>query len=296
MRLAPLAVAALVPALALAASKTSPAVIEHLLTVNVTAIAAVEADDKLGFAKDAFVVLPGDTGKDAATRSFSDRYTGHSHFPKASQTHKLRKPSISIDDDKGIAYFQGSFDATLNQEIGGIMKVVDRIGGVAVRDGTTWQLAGVMYTAHTTKDDSIIMFATRDVTMPDGEPTIAGDAKLGALVRGWFKSGFASHAATKGLRIASGTAPNEFQTNAGAIKLAKVWDRLGLAVTSIEVRTLAGGAIAFGEAKVVWPKHRARPFEDDATLVPLTLGIVLIPDGDSWRWVSMQYAPQHSSH
>jgi hypothetical protein len=291
MRLAPLALAALVPALAFASDKTSPVAIEKLLAANVTAIAAVEADDKLGFAKDAFVVLPGDSGTEAATRSFSDRYTGHSHFPKATQTHKLRKaPSIALVGDKGVAYFQGIFDATLNQEYGGRMKLVDRIGGVAVRDGTTWQLAGVMYTNHASTDDSIIAFATRDVKLPEGEPAIAGDATLGALVREWFKTGFASHAATKGLRIASGTAPNEFQTNAGAIRLAKIWDRLGLAVSSIEIRTLAGGAIAFGKATVVWPKQR-NVRKESPFLVPLTLGIVLVPEGDSWRWVSMQYSP-----
>lgn len=292
MRTVSLLVAITLPALALAAGKTKPAVIEQLLAQNVAALAKGDADDKLGLAKGAVLAVPGgvELDPDMGIRTIAQAYYAG---VGGAMKHKLGKATLAIDDAKGIAYFQAPFNVAIRwlDESGGVgdsFKGIERIGGIAVRDGARWQLGAVMYSRHLDSDKKVIDRAenARDTKFPDGEPTLRGDENLGAIVRGWFKTGFAAAAATTGTRIASGTGPTEFQTNTRAVKLAKQWDKLGLGVSSIEVTPLAGGAIAFVQASTVWPSKKRK------VNVPMMLGMVIVPVGSGWRWVSMQFSPE----
>ena len=103
------------------------------------------------------------------------------------------------------------------------------------------------------------------------------------LVAGWFPSGFVGAAAKTGTLVASGTSPTEFKTAAAATQLAKSWDALKLGATKIEATSLAGGAIAWVKAEVRMPRK--------TKAVSMTLFAILVPDGTSWKWVSLQYQP-----
>lgn len=282
MRTALLVVAVALPALAFAADKTKPADIEKLVKQHVLALAKDKTDDQLALAKDRLLVGPSlefKAGTPVVT-TFREGINGP-------LTHKPGKVAIGIDDEKGLAYFQVTVDATIKVP-GEVFKSVDRVGGIAVRNGASWEFAALMYSRDLDVDAKVISRAQEIAApLPTGEPTITGDAALGATVRGWFKTGFASSATKVGTPIASGTAPREFQTKAGALKLAKAWDKLGLGLSSIHVTKLAGDSVAFVKAEVVWPaKKNKLPVN-----VPLLLGMVLVQEGSEWRWVSMQFAP-----
>lgn len=295
MRFAPvLVVAVALPALALAGS-TKPAVLEKLLAKHVTGLAKGEPDDKIGLAKDAIVIAPGDLelNADAGITTRSQAYMG-AGAQEMKATYKLAKPTIAIDDATGLAYFQAPFNThTVFFDVSGDMgdqtyKSVERVGGIAVLDGSTWKIAAAMWTRGLDSDAKLIKKEKEGAVptmLPSGEPTITGDAKLGGIVRGWFKTGFAPAAAKTGKRIASGTGPKEFGVDAAALKMAKTWDKLGLVPSTIEVTQVAGGKAAFAKVQCIWKAQKGK------TNIPMLLGIVLIPDGADWRWVSMQFSP-----
>jgi hypothetical protein len=274
-----------------AADKTKPAVIQKLLDTNLNGIASYADDDKLGFTKDRVIVLRGgsELDPDMGIRTFSGLYYAGGG---GKVTHKLGKATIVIDDAKGFAYFQAPFDVAIRwvDSSGGgggqSHSTVERIGGIAIRDGQTWSLGAIMYSRELDTDAKVIeSVGKRRVELPKGEPTITGDAKLGAIVQGWLSGGFAKAAAKKGKRIASGTGPKELGFDAAAVKLATAWDKLGLVPLSIHVTQLAGGSVAFAEVHCIWPVKKTK------TNVPLVLGAILVPDGAEWRWVSLQFAP-----
>lgn len=282
MRISPLLVALAVPVLAVAAEKkTKPADLEKIVKQHVLALTKDTTDEKLALAKDRVIIAPTldfTTGA-PVVKTFREGINGP-------LTHKLAKPTFGIDDANGIAYFQ----ATVNTAIklpDELYKGVDRIGGIMVRNGATWEFGALMYSRDLDVDAKVVQRAYDNAEQKEVpvEPTITGDSAIGATVRGWFKTGFAPVAAKTGTRIASGTAPREFQTNAGAVKLAMAWDNLGLGVRTVHVTKV--GTVAFVKAEVVWTAK----LKKESVQVPMLLGMVVVPHGTDWRWVSMQFAP-----
>jgi hypothetical protein len=120
-------------------------------------------------------------------------------------------------------------------------------------------------------------------TPASGAPKLTGDKKLAGVVAGWFSTGFAPNAAKKGMLIASGTSPTEVKSGAGATTLAKSWDKLKLGATAVDAQLLADGKVGWVTADVMLPR------KNNKGAVSMKLAAIVVPDGDSWRWVSLMY-------
>ena len=81
----------------------------------------------------------------------------------------------------------------------------------------------------------------------------------------------------------SGTSSAEFKTGDAATKLAASFDKLKLGATTVEAKLFANGAVGWVVADVTMPRKNGKG------AVEMKLAVVVVPDGTSWRWVSMQY-------
>jgi hypothetical protein len=274
--------------------------IQLMVAMNVGALASGGADSQLGLVDEfAPVLVPRGVEVSAVTGegSIADSYhPGHAENIK----HSLGRPTINVDEASGLGYFQIPFDVTYTAGKAGKRREHHRIGGIATKTNTGWRFAALMYSQRLEADSALIAAAERAAKArpkskaktsktpappaPPPAPELAGDTQLAGIVAGWFQTGFAAAAATSGTRIlASGSSPRELGIDADALALARGWDKIGLRPQSIAV-TMIGKRAAFAQVRCVWLAKKGK------VEVPLALGIVMLPDGDSWRWVSLQYS------
>lgn len=262
-----------------------PKDIEKVVKSSIVGLAKLDDNSALGFADDAIVygVRGGviESSEDGCVSgSVANAFYG---CLMASIAHK--PGAVAVGSDGGIGWFQAPFVATITGDDpdGGASKPEKdalRFGGIVVGDGASWEIVAAMYVRPVS--DKVLLAGTGG-TPATGAPRLTGDRKLAGVVAGWFTAGFAPAAATRGTLMASGTSPAEYKTGAGAVTLAKGWDKLKLGATDIDARLLAGGKVGWVHATVVLPRKKGKG------AVRMQLAIVALPDGDTWRWVSLMY-------
>lgn len=260
--------------------------IERLVKGHVASLAKKAKDEQLGLAKDALAVIYGALDRDPKV-GIADARGG----PSGSVVHTAGDPAIGVDSDHGVAWFQLPFsvDITPTSHIPGdpsLFHTKERFGGVAVLGKDGWQLAAVMYAR--LLDDALMFQLGKDHhdALPSGEPRQTGDKGLDGVIAGWIKTGFAAHAATDELLLASGTSVDEHQVGDGAKTLAKTWDGLHLRAAAIDGRTFADGAAGFARVRVAMP---VKP----GGAVEMVLAVTAIWQDKEWRWVSLQFSGTH---
>ncbi|MGN6106680.1 MAG: hypothetical protein ACTHU0_16355 [Kofleriaceae bacterium] len=270
------------------AAFADPKAVEAVVKTNVTKLAALEDDDQLALAANAIVIthmgnivdLSNETG--CTLGAVSNSFYG---CLQARITHKLGAIAVGVDAAKGVAWFQAPYTILFEGEDPETSKPTRstesmRTGGIVIRTGKTWEIAAQLYSKLVSDKE---LLAGTDGKPAAGAPKLTGDKKLAGLVAGWFATGFALQAAKTGTLIASGTGPSEFKTGAAATKLAASFDKLGLGATEVDAKLLANGTIGWVTATVKLPRKTGKG------AVEMKLAVVAVPDGDSWRWVSLQY-------
>ena len=208
-------------------------------------------------------------------------------------TWNLGTPAIGVDSKRGFAWFQAPVDSDVSCMTPGFAAPTAhdklRASGVLVVEKSKWRMVALAL-SRPLPDEQLFKGATK--------PPVAGDPTLddSAAAKGaaaWFSKGGLARAKASGDVVASGTAPGEYATGAGAAKLVAAWDRLGLRADSIDATSFAGGVVALIRADVPLPVNKKA--------APMTLHAIAIVDGKSWRWVSLQFtselaAPPHAEN
>lgn len=263
----------LIPAVTFAAPSPSPEVTK-LLVANLAALDTAGATDKLGFTKDATIAMfGGELPTDASPFELAH------HSTDGAMKHKPGTPTIGVDEAAGFAWFQLPYDVSV--EGPPPYREKERLGRLAVRTPTGWQLAGADY-SELVSDAALYSDPNYIRDVPTDAPALSGDPAIAKTVAGWFKTGFGPQVAKRPNVIASGTAPGEYRVGDAATKLARAWDKLGLRADSVSVTTYAGGKAAIARVSVVMPHKKVG--------LAMDLFIVLVADGTSWKWVSMQFS------
>ena len=239
--------------------------IEALVAKNVAAVAADRGDLFVETElKDAVTVLP--VGYSLDFRSNFYGLIGTSNIRS-----KVDKLTVVVDDANHAAWFHGVVNSTYS---GGPMTF--RISGVAL-DDHGWKIAAIMWAAAI--PDKQLLASPSDKGEP-GDPALYDNVAVAKQVGQWFGTGLAAHAATGA--IASGTAPNEYQTGGGVAALVKGWDKLKLVADKVDVHTWAGDKIGFASGVVELPVGKDK-------IVPMNFGTVLVPADGAWQWSSPSF-------
>lgn len=261
--------------------------IEKAVKTNIVQIGKLANDDKLAITTDALLVGVRGTVIDLSEKDGCVTGAVANHFYGCVQASIDHKPGAVVSGfDGDVGWFSASYVVTVTGDDpdGNAIKSKEtqRISGVIVKSGKDWKIAAAVYQETLSDKD---LFARPAADVATGEPKLSGDKKLAAIVAGWFKSGFATNAATKGTLAAAGTAPTEYKTAAAASGLVKSWDKLKLGATEIDAKLLAGGKIGWVNADVRMPRKKGKG------AVAMQLILIAIPDGDGWKWVSLMYQP-----
>jgi hypothetical protein len=259
--------------------------IEKAVKTNLLELARLSDDDKLAITEDAIVInergLPIDLGEHDGCVSGA---VANSFYGCVQADIKLVPGAVTSGFAGDVGWFQAPYTEVVSGEDedgkASTQKSAYRIGGVAVKVGKGWKIAAAMYVATMTDKE---LLATGATSMPKGDPTLSGDAKVAGVVAGWFKTGFAPAAAKTGTLIASGTSAPEYAQGAAATKLVQRWDRLKLAAVSVDAKLLAGGKVGWVTVDVRLPRKGGKG------AVSMQLVAIVVPDGGSWRWVSLMY-------
>lgn len=272
--------------LASATAAANPKAVQATVKTSIVELGNLRDNDVLGFDSDAIVIDPAGLQIEMSSEDGCVSGAVANSFYGCNQASFTHKPgAISVGVDGGIAWFQAPFTVEAESDDPDSGKPSRstspmRFGGIAVGTGASWKIVAAMYTAPISDKELLKGTGGKPAS---GEPKLAGDKKLAGVVAGWFKTGFAPNAAKKGTLLASGTAPSEFKAGAAATKLAATWDKLELGATSVEAKLLAGGKIGWVTAQVTLPRKNGKG------AVELKLAAIVVSDGDSWRWVSLQY-------
>jgi hypothetical protein len=272
--------------LASSVAQANPKAIEKTVKTSITELGNLSDNDKLNFTSDATVIGSGGSTIDMASTDGCVNGAVANAFYGCFQGSVKHKPGTVISgSDGGVGWFIAPYTATIegdNPEGGPSTpeKRSMRLGGVVTGSGTTWQIAAAMY-VETISDKKLL--AGTSGKPASGAPKLTGDKKLAGLVAGWFSSGFAPNAAKKGTLIASGTSPTELKSGPATAALVKSWDKLKLGATTVDAKLLAGGKVGWVNADVMLPRKNGKG------AVAMKLVAILVPDGDTWRWVSLIY-------
>lgn len=270
-----------------------------LVKKNVEAMAA--ADDSAytkTLAKDAVtydgngVAFTAKDCKDCSSEAFKSLY---GEYANGKATHKMGKLVVQVDEAHGVAWFQGPFDATFKSEgganpcgpptAGGTSTEQMRVSGVAIDDKGTWKIAAVMYTHPMSDADLIDKAKSYEVKAPGGTTKVTGAKEVATAVQAWFPK-LTSGKSTGKTLVASGSAPGEYFGDAATVnKVAGAWDKLDLAAWNIDARSFGNGAVAFVHADTTMPIKKT------SFAAPFALAAIVVKEGDSWKWVSLQFAP-----
>lgn len=285
---APVAVILGVMGLVLAAGMASadPKAVEKVVKSHLVELGKLSDDDKLSLAKDAIVINERGSQVDLSERDGCVSGAVANSFYGCVQADITHTPGkLTVGSDGTIAWFQGPFTVTMNGEDpdGNAIKSKEthRVAGVAIKDGKAWKIAAIIYVAPI-PDKALFKSREQDIATT---VKLDGDKKLGAAVSTWFQNGFAAAAAAKSPLIASGTAPAELKTAAAATKLVQTWDKLKIRASQIDSKLLAGGKVGWVTAETLLPKKNSKK------AIPMKVAIIVVPDGDGWRWLSIAYQP-----
>jgi hypothetical protein len=262
--------------------------VEAVVKTNITGLGELKDDEALGFSEKAIVINHMGTTVElfredgCVSGALANSFYG---CQQVDISHKPGAITVGIDDAKGIAWFQAPYTAKFEAEDpdnGKHSKWSNamRTGGILVKAGKQWQIVAQMYAQLVT--DKRLLEGTGGKPA-SGAPKLSGNTKLAGVVAGWFSSGFANAAAKSGPIIASGTSSAEMGTGAKATKLVASFDKLKLGATEIDATVLGNGAVGWVTAKVWMPRKNGKG------AVGMRLAVIVVPDGEGWRWVSMQY-------
>jgi hypothetical protein len=268
------------------AALANPKAIEKTVKTSIVELGKLADNSALNFTSDAIVLSPVGNKVDMASTDGCVSGAVANALYGCMQGSVSHKPGAVISGTAGgVGWFLAPFTATFeadNPEGGSSKpdKSSMRMGGIVTGSGTTWTIAAAMYVA--TISDKEMLNGTGG-TPASGAPKLSGDKKLAGIVAGWFTSGFAPNAAKKGTLVASGTSPSEMKSGSGAVTLVKSWDKLKLGATTVDAQLLADGKIGWVTAEVKLPRKGGKG------AVTMTLAAIVVPDGDTWRWVSLMY-------
>lgn len=195
--------------------------------------------------------------------------------------HKIDALHVVGDLDKKLAWFHGSFTATF---------VVDkkpqtlpmRVSGIAVDEGEPlgWKIQALMI-ARTMPDKEL---ATHAIEAARAPAKITGEGTVTKLVAGWFDGGSIAKDRSKNVAVeVNGTGAAELGNGAFALKLVQLWEAAKMWATEVEATSFANNEIAFVRVNVMLPV--------DKLAAKLVLGVVLVKENNTWRWVTMSFSP-----
>ena len=287
MRVVSFGVGVLGPLVMFAGSARADApAITKLLDAHVQALTQNQDDD--------FTATLGDTSSPVIVMSGSSlgSHTGvrYTVWPTKWSTVDLaveKSPTIVVvDAKKGYAWFHGTVKGALgSRDAANKLTMTDvtyRISGVAAKAGGGWKIAAIQWSAVLPDKDLFARAAKLGKKVTPGKPKKEGDPRVTALVETWFNGGgLAKDQAA--VSFVNGTAPGELGANAKATALAKQWDALKMTATDIAVDEIGGGAIYFATVQVDIPQKAA---------VPMSLGAVIVPDGKTFKWASLNFTTE----
>lgn len=268
------------------AALANPKAIEATAKASITELGRLKDDTALKFTSDAIVLDSVGSKIDMSeTEGCVTGAVSNSFYGCAQATISHKPGTVISGSDGGVGWFVAPYTATIEAENpeGGPStpdKRSMRLGGIVTGSGSSWQIVAAMY-VNTISDKKLL--AGTSGKPASGAPKLTGDKKLAGVVAGWFASGFAPNAAKKGTLIASGTSPTELKSGAATAGLVKSWDKLKLGATAVDAKLLADGKIGWVTADVMFPRKNGKG------AVPMKLAAIVVPDGDSWRWVSLMY-------
>lgn len=194
-------------------------------------------------------------------------------------TYKNVKPVVRVDASGNAAAFYVTADATAkldgaSESESAAGKTKMRVAGIAKLDGKQWKVVGAKYSG-TLSDKALFAYGMK----PDAR-TLKPGTELQKQVASWFGH-LAEHASASVLG-ANGTSPGEIATSRpAAIKLAKSWDKLDLQPRSFD--GLEAGNFGFVTLDVALTTKKSKQ------PVLLSMGIVAIKEGETWKWVAIDF-------
>ena len=262
--------------------------VQALAKKNVVGLGNLADDPELGLADTAVVIdqmgqridLASEDG--CVTGAVANDFYGCN---QASHEHKPISVDVGADTAAGVGWFQvpftvistfDNFDTGKEEK----SKSAMRTSGIAIREGKSWKIVAQLYALLVTDKE---LLAGTGGKPASGAPKLSGDQGLAKAVAGWFTTGFAPAAATKGNLIASGTSEKEHKTGAAATKLVASFDKLKLGATTIDAKLFAGGKIGWAIVDVMMPRKNGKG------AVEMNLAVIAVPEGGTWKWVSVQY-------
>ena len=159
--------------------------------------------------------------------------------------------------------------------------IVFHASGLIALDGT-WKIQLLALTA---TDTNQVMLARGDnPEAPKFElpKTVEqkGDAELAKAVTDWFASGDLTKFAAPGTVLAGGSAPDELAMGAAATKLVATWNKMNLALASVD-------ASVVGDRGVVRATVRFQTRKK--TIIQLGMTVFAIKDGGVWKWQLLDF-------
>lgn len=190
------------------------------------------------------------------------------------------KPAIVIDDDAHVGWF--SADLMFKGELGtgdtvhvkGSWPV--RVTGVLV-DDHGWKVAAEKFSL--IASDAVLV-KTADWIPNYGEIKDKPELEFAS----WFPGHVAEHQSSRATGV-TGTSPTDvFPSKKMMTAFVGTLDKLKLTPKAVELKSYAGGKIAWVHTTVTLAIKGGEKI--------LTVGIVAVPEGGTWKWVSMNWSPE----
>ena len=190
------------------------------------------------------------------------------------------KPTIVLDDDAHVGWFsadlvfKGALGTGDTVTVQGSWPV--RVTGVLV-DDHGWKVAAEKFSLVAT-DASLVK--TADWTPNYGDIKDKPELEFAA----WFPGHLAEHMSSRATN-ATGTSPTDFfRTKPLMTTFVRTLDKLKMTTKWIELTPLAGGKIAWAHTTVTLQIKGGEKI--------MTVGIVAVPEGGTWKWVSLNWSPE----
>ncbi|HEY4240631.1 MAG TPA: hypothetical protein VGM88_12505 [Kofleriaceae bacterium] len=154
------------------------------------------------------------------------------------------------------------------------------ITGIAAKQpDKTWAIAVEMFAPAIPDAELWKRAIPRDAGAAPPYDDVLGSAMFSIVTQGLDTTMAAAAAA-------NGTAPGETcSTAAACAKLASVWSKLDMELLEFtQARAVVPGRLAFALGKVMLPAKKKD------TIVPLTVGIVMVNVKGEWRWAVVSFA------
>lgn len=259
-------------ALSTPASSDSKSGVEAMLRKRFTEVGVRQMEDD-----------PGDESRHRAASFRGAHNSGLWH--RVGGTRKSVATSVVVGVDKGAAWFHTVGQVTLTSGKT-VEKRAVRVSGIAVPHDGEWRIQNSLTTM--TMDDKALLEIgakpSEPLELPKSGPTLFGDKVTAKLVATWISNdGLTKAASASTTRVASGTAPNEYQTGANSAAMVAVWDKLDLVPAQVDVQ-IVKPTLAYATASIAWKAPKT------TRSVHLKLAVVLVKEKDEWRWISLNWA------